>query len=246
MKSAGQTALKWLYGTRPRRKEDGSEVTDADRAAEEVILEALSREFPGFAIVAEEGSHVEGDAGTWYVDPIDGTSAFIEGLAHWGPTVALAQEGRLKVGAYYAPRLDELWFARRGSGAWRNDHRLAPEPLEAIGRNDSLYVPSRFHRAMPLPWPGKCRSLGSTAAHLAHVAAGGGAATVIGRWAMWDVGCGVLLVSEAGRQVIDLTGDPFEPISLRGAPFAAGDPVALKLLVDNLRTRRRAGVDTTT
>jgi len=234
--------LRWLYDTNPRQKADGSEITEADRAAEEVIVEGLQREFPHSAIVGEEGAHVEGSRGTWHVDPIDGTSAFVEGLAHWGPTVALVQDGALRVGAFYQPRMDELWFAARGAGAWRDETRLEPEPMASIGRNDSLYLPSRFHRTMPLPWTGKVRALGCTAAHLAFAASGGAAAAVVARWAMWDIGCGVLLVSEAHRALLDLTGAPFDPMQTPGAAFVAGDPLAVRQVVDNLFARPPTGV----
>lgn len=209
-------------------------MTDADRAAEEIIVETLAREFPRASIVGEEGARVTGPEGTWYVDPIDGTSAYLEGLAYWGPTVCFARDGKLVVGAFHLPRLDEFWYAARDIGAWRNATRLRPAGPDPIGRNDSLYVPSRFHRRAPLAWPGKVRALGSTAAHLAHVAAGGAAATIVGRWAIWDVGCGTLLIREAGRTVVDLTGAPFEPIDERGAAFIAGSSSAVRLILEHV------------
>lgn len=243
MAQAGEIALAFVHTAPPDVKADGSEVTEADRRCEEAIVESLARAYPRCGVVSEEGALVEGSDGTWYVDPIDGTSAFVEGLAHWGPTVCLVRDGRLEVGAFWMPRLGELWYAAHGHGAWRDEHRLRPAPLPSLGRNDSLYLPSRFHRALPIAWPGKVRALGCTAAHLAHVASGGAAATVVAGWAMWDVGCGVLLTTEAGRIVVDLTGAPFAPMELRGPAFLAGDPLAVRHLVENALTGRRPGVE---
>jgi len=241
---AGATALRWLHtAVRPDVKADGSEVTEADKRAEDVLVGALARAFPRCGVVSEEGSLVEGTDGTWYVDPIDGTSAFVEGLAHWGPTVCLVRDGRLEVGAFWQPRLGEFWYAARDRGAWRDDVRLQPRALAAIDRNDSVYLPSRFHRAMPIAWPGKVRALGCTAAHLALVASGGAAATIAAGWALWDVGCGALLVTEAGRVVTDLTGAPFAPMELRGPAFLAGDAYAVRHLVENALAARRPGVE---
>ncbi len=207
-------------------------------------MEGLSRAWPRATLLGEEGARVSGSEGTWYIDPIDGTSAYIEGLAHWGPTVAYAEGGRLVLGAYHQPRLGDQWFAARGGGAWRDGVRLAPEPLTEIGRNDSLYLPSRFHRrAPPLRWTGKVRALGCTAAHLAQVASGGAAATLVARWAMWDVGCGLLLVEEAGRIVVDLTGAALAPMELRGAPFVAGDALAVRQLLEHNPIRTPTGVE---
>ena len=137
-------------------------------------MDALQRAFPNDGIVSEEGSRVERSGSTWYCDPIDGTSAYVEGLAHWGPTVCRVTEGVLEVGALYVPRLDEFWYARRGGGAWRNRIRLAPGDPGHPSRHHSLFAPSRFHRVSPVPWPGKVRALGSSAAHLALVGAGAG------------------------------------------------------------------------
>jgi len=230
LREAGRAALRTFRDTTPRNKADGSLVTDADGAAEAIIVEGLARECPRMGIVGEEGTRMSGGEGTWYVDPIDGTGAFVEGLAYWGPTLCLVREGRIEVGAFHLPRLGETWYAARGLGAFRDHKRLRPTNPEQIRRNDSLYLPSRFHRRSPISWPGKVRALGSTAAHLAHTASGGAAATVVLRWSLWDVGCGILLVREANRDLVDLTGGPFDPMDQPGRPFLAGAPAALRLL----------------
>src|SRR5690242_4899180 len=93
LRSAGEVALGHFRTVRPEDKADGSEVTRADREVEDLLVEGLSSAFPGDAIESEEGSHVSGGEATWYVDPIDGTSSFLEGLAHWGPTVCRIADG---------------------------------------------------------------------------------------------------------------------------------------------------------
>lgn len=230
---AGEIAMRSFRSARATLKPDGSQVSDADVRVERHLVARLARAFPGFAVVSEEGTAVDGDLGTWHVDPIDGTSAYLEGLAYWGPTVCLVKDGRLEVGALWLPRLGELWYARRGGGAWRDDERLAPADPGAPGRHHSVFLPSRFHRQAPSGWPGKVRALGSSAAHLALVAGGAGPATLVPEWKLWDVGCGVLLVQEAGRAVVDLQGQALDVLSARvGLPFLAGAPTALSLLTD--------------
>jgi myo-inositol-1(or 4)-monophosphatase len=219
-------------------KVDGSEVTDADRACEASIVEGLGAAFAGDGIVGEEGVAIlpRDGHGTWYVDPIDGTGAFLDELAHWGPTVCYVRAGVLELGGLWLPRLGELWWGERGAGAWRDDVRLGPPADPAITRLSSLYLPSRFHRHAPLDWPGKVRAVGSSAVHLAQVAVGGGFATIIPRWKLWDVGCGVLLVEEAGRRVVTLAGTPFDPLTMPDEPFIAGTPAAIAHLTRALRT----------
>ena len=88
-------------------------------------MEGLVNLHPADTIVSEEGRSVEGDSErTWYVDPIDGTAAFVEGLAHWGPVVGCMDELGPLEGAVYMPRTGDFFWARRGAGAWLNGERL--------------------------------------------------------------------------------------------------------------------------
>ncbi|MEN0068284.1 MAG: inositol monophosphatase family protein [Myxococcota bacterium] len=245
---AGDLAMRHFREAKPEHKRDGSLVTAGDRAVEALIVEGLERAFPEDGIVAEEGTRVEPKAngGVWHVDPIDGTSAFVGGLAYWGPTICRVRDGELEVGAFYVPRLDEFWYAAKGQGAWRNEERLQPDLNAAVGPESILLAPSRFHLAGPVPWPGKVRALGSGAAHLALVASGGGVLTAMPSWALWDVGCGVLLVRETGLVIRDLSGAPVVPeAETPGTPFLAGTESALRILTADdwaasvLRRRRR-------
>lgn len=239
LRAAGEVALAHLDAPHSRLKADGSWVTDADMAAHDTIHAGLARLFPSDRVVSEEGAEAEAPSSrpgrTWYIDPIDGTHPFLEGIAHWGPTISLVEDGQLVLGGFYQPRLDELWYAARGQGAWRDGRRLRAPDADPHDPNAVLLVPSNAHRVAPLPWHGRTRGLGCTAAHLALVAGGGCAATVIGTWKLWDIGCGVLLVEEAGRRVVTLSGAPFDPIVHRARPFVAAAPALVAPLVAALR-----------
>lgn len=235
VEEAGAVALSWFRRVSPTWKADGSPVTEADRAVEERVVERLGRLFPGESVLSEEGHRIDGRPGApcWYVDPIDGTGGFLAQLAYWGPTVCRIVDGRLDVGAFYVPRLRELWYARAGEGAWRDDERLPALAPRAVENDDLLFLPSRFHRRGPIPWRGKVRALGSSAAHLAHVAGGGGLGTLVPKWSMWDIGCGTLLVREVGGLICDLEGRPVDPESVpAGLPLVFGAPNALRSLFD--------------
>ncbi len=230
---AGAVALRHFRRVVPEWKADGTPVTEADRAVEEVIVERLARMFPGDHVRSEEGHVVEGRPGapTWHVDPIDGTGGYVAGLTDWGPTVCRVVEGRLDVGAFYLPRLQEHWYAEHGGGAWRGDERLQRAPDREVRGDDLLFVPSRFHRRGPIPWRGKVRALGSSAAHLCFVAAGAGLAAVIPKWNLWDVGTGTLLLREVGAEVWGADGLPLLPERVvEGLPLVAGAPNALRSL----------------
>lgn len=238
LEAAGRPALALQGRAARRNKTDGSVVTEADVKAQEIIGDRLSTAFPGVPIVGEEDG-LDDDPGCgqrWYVDPIDGTAVYVEGLAHWGPTVALVDDDGPVLGALWLPRLGELWYAHRGQGAWHGDDRLHNEVQDQAHRNDVLYVPSRFHHVYPFPWPGKTRSLGSTAVHLALVASGSAGGAIVGRYAPWDVACGLLLVEEAGRVITDRNARPLAPLTtpaeqadpqMGSQPFLAGDPTII-------------------
>ncbi|MCB9664561.1 MAG: inositol monophosphatase family protein [Alphaproteobacteria bacterium] len=235
---AGAAALRRGHEGSVRRKADGSQVTDADLAAHEVLVRGLADLFPRDAVVSEEGAGhgdpAEAEA-TWWVDPLDGTSAFIEGLAHWGPTVCRVVDGALELGALHLPRLGEHWFAAAGAGAWHDGTPLAPQAAEGP-RTRTVCLPSGSHHLGPLAWRGRSRSLGSSAVHLAQVAAGGAAASIVPLWALWDVGCGVLLVRETGGRVTDLEGADLDVVAHVGTPLVAAHPSVLPNLLGAVRT----------
>lgn len=244
LRAAGDLAMSYFRRCTPEEKPDGSQVTEADRVVEAFLVEGLARHFPDHAIRSEEGGSVEGTGGCWYVDPIDGTSSFVEGLAHWGPTVCLERGGALVAGAFWQPRLGEFWYAEKGAGAWHGDTRLHAGPATPH-REQTLCLPSRFHRVGPIPWPGKVRAVGSSAAHLALVAIGAAAAAVVPQWALWDVGCGALLLGEAGYPVVDQAGHPLDVASCApGTPLVAGSTGATRHLFTDHWLQRVLNRDT--
>ena len=228
LRRAGRIALHAQATSVSEAKGDGSPVTDADRRVDAFLAAALSDAFPGCGVRGEGGARVLGGP-TFFVDPIDGTRSYLQRLAYWGPTVCLFRDGELLLGAFYVPVVDEFWFAARGHGAFRGDQRLTmPEPPPASER--ILFAPSRFHQG-PLRWTGRIRVLGSVAAHMAHVAAGSGAITLVPKWKLWDVGCGALLIQEAGGVLSDLGGTPLDRnLSVPDLPFMAGASTALHQL----------------
>ncbi len=184
---AGAVALERFLKVEAERKGDHTEVTEADRLSEAVLVRGLGQAFPGEGIVGEEGTRIDGER-TWYVDPIDGTACYLEGLAYWGPVVGRVVDGRPEAGGVLFPRLSELWFGQQGGGAWRSGQRLASLGDLRLGRDSVVLVPSRFHTVATFGVPCKVRNLGSIAAHLCQVASGGAVATLVGPgWRPWDV-----------------------------------------------------------
>ena len=216
---------------RGERKADSTWVTQADLRAEEVLVEGLQRAFPGDSICGEEGTRIEGGDRTWYLDPIDGTGAYLEGLAHFCSVLGLVDAEGVALGAVWMPRTGEYFFAERGRGAWRDGLLLPALSEEALDRNTVIYVPSRFAARAQLTLDIKARNLGSVAAHLCLVASGAaGAAIVAGGWRPWDVAGPFCLLNEVGALARDRENRIVEPEQPSGS-FVAGRRAVLEKIL---------------
>lgn len=123
---AGRLTLAYFQtGVRPDFKADQSPVTIADRQAEELIRQRIERCYPGHAIIGEEfGANTsQGTSHRWFVDPIDGTRAFVLGVPSYAVLLGLEIEGRVEIGVVYFPALDDMIYAARGHGCWWNGRR---------------------------------------------------------------------------------------------------------------------------
>src|SRR5690606_470261 len=108
------------------RKGPKDYVTEVDRAAEESIIDILRTAYPDHGILAEEsGPHpVETTEFQWIIDPLDGTTNFIHGFAHYAVSIALMHRGQAAHAVIYDPTRNEMFTASRGSGAFLNDRRV--------------------------------------------------------------------------------------------------------------------------
>ncbi|WP_415183668.1 inositol monophosphatase family protein [Phaeovulum sp.] len=96
-------------------------VSEADKNVELKVRAALAEAFPDDGIVGEEGAPHSGTSGfTWVIDPIDGTTNFINGIPQWCVILACVRAGRTEIGVVHDPVHDEMHHARRGGGAFCN------------------------------------------------------------------------------------------------------------------------------
>jgi histidinol-phosphatase len=99
-------------------KPDLSLVTDADRAAEELIRAQLKRTRPRDAVEGEEYETTGHGPRRWVIDPIDGTHSFVRGVPVWATLISLVDDEEPVLGLVAAPALGRRWWAAAGSGAW--------------------------------------------------------------------------------------------------------------------------------
>jgi histidinol-phosphatase len=143
---AGDVALRYFRtGVAVEAKRDGTPVTVADRAAEEVAREWLRARFPDDGILGEEfGEERAGARRRWVLDPIDGTKTFVRGVPLWGTLAALHEGERVLSGAIYCPAVGELLVAAPGEGCWRNGSRCAVSTVDDLAAATILTTGVRF------------------------------------------------------------------------------------------------------
>jgi myo-inositol-1(or 4)-monophosphatase len=217
-------------------------VSVADREVEELMRTRLATAFPEDRLLGEEGGGEplagdedllddapeepdgEGDPGggsdqsprgLWVIDPIDGTANFLRGMPYWSVTLAYLVGDRTEIGVTYDPVHDDLFWARRGTGAYRNERRVrvsgCADPSQAVvGSTFTFKMKVDDYMGLIggiLRAGADHRRMGSTALMMCHVADGrlDGCATLYCN--SWDVIGGLLLVREAGGVASDfLTG----------------------------------------
>lgn len=220
--------LRSRFGTRPTVSYKGSPtnlVTEMDRGAEAIILDAIRRHFPDHFILAEESGALPGaepDAShhRWIVDPLDGTTNYAHGFPIYGVSIALERDGALEVGVIYDPSREEIFVAERGRGATLNGAPLRVSGTPRLGEsllgtsypNDIRQAPrdNLLEHAGLMYRCRSVRSIGSAVLGLAAVAAG----RLDGYWEQrlgaWDVAAGALLIREAGGTVTAVGGAPLD------------------------------------
>lgn len=230
-REAGDLTLRYFQSEtlEAAAKADGTPVTIADREAEQLIRQRLGERLPGDGVVGEEFGDARGDATrVWWVDPIDGTQAFVRGVPLYGTMLGLEVGGEPVLGVVYLPALAEIYFAARGEGAWwlprlarftddpafpRGARRARVSGVTALGD-------ARFNTTTALGWHAAGRGeaydrlLVATATDrtwgdcYGHMLVATGRADIMIDPVMQDWDCAALapIIAEAGGRFTDLDG----------------------------------------
>jgi myo-inositol-1(or 4)-monophosphatase len=120
-----------------QKESRSSIVTEADLKSETMIIKIIEQKFPLHNIISEESGFLDRHAEfTWVIDPLDGTSNFVSGIPWFGVLIALFRSNTPIMGGAYLPVQDNLYFAEKGKGAFRNEKLLTPIQCRDI--TDSL------------------------------------------------------------------------------------------------------------
>jgi myo-inositol-1(or 4)-monophosphatase len=190
-------------------------VSDVDLASEKLIVDGVAAAWPGDGILAEEGSTTPASTGwRWVIDPLDGTRNYLTRTGPWSVCIALQEGERTQVAVVHDPVAGETFTAVAGAGAL-----LGREPLavSATTRLEEALVGLSFNPspqtkrwtgqlvAVLLPEIGDVRRV-PAALDLAYVAAGRLDAGLMVDTQLWDVAAGLLIATEAGAVVAEVTG----------------------------------------
>jgi myo-inositol-1(or 4)-monophosphatase len=251
------------YKSKERQRDP---VSEADRQAETFIKEQVSKRFPDHGIIGEEGAG-EGDEiadCTWVVDPLDGTTNFVNGFPVFASSIAMLDKGVPVVAAIFIPWPSQsrgvVLHAHKGGGSWDGEKKLQVRSGDQIIPNGLVGVPRWFDRMFTLggflqPSQGERRVSGSVVYELAMVASGVLQYSVHRSPYIWDVAAGILLVQEAGGGILtrgqrgndwhsfEAFSFPYQEstqqdMRLWQAPILAANPERVRLLGGSLTPRR--------
>ena len=200
-------------------KPDLTPVTDADRAVEAEVRQALGHERPDDSILGEEfGGTTTFSGRQWIIDPIDGTKNFVRGVPVWASLIALLEDGVPSVGVVSAPALQRRWWAARGQGAFAAvdgalPRRLSVSSVAELGSASLSFsslsgwaqrgLRARFIALTDAVW--RVRAYGD---FLSYCLVAEGAVDIAAEpeVSVWDLAALDILVREAGGQLTSLDG----------------------------------------
>ncbi len=247
--AAGNLLLE-NFGKTPKikvKEADGSIVTETDIQSEKLILDILDKYPEQFNIISEECGFIQsGSEYTWIIDPIDGTSNFAAGLPWFGVIMALMKDKIPVLGGMYLPLEKALYFAEKGSGAWKNEKPIRVSSARQL--NDTLLAYSFDHSQDPGKTTSEMKLLGKIAANVrnirstnslvdfCYVADGRLGAVINQTTKIWDIAGPSLIIQEAGGTVCDIKKNELDfnvtagSISHNYSIVASGVPVHNELL----------------
>lgn len=249
-----------------QEKQKNDLVTNVDHEVEQTIKKYILDKYPSHRFLGEENGeqtsnsiilpqrsrdqispNVDPNADyLWIVDPIDGTTNFVNGIPHIAVSIALKINDRTELGVVYDPIRDEMFQALRGQGCELNDRRLrVAEAKDLDGTIIATSFPHRKRELVPYYTQilmrvfSNCadiRRAGTASLDLAYVAAG----RLDGYFELglgpWDFAAGELLVREAGGLVSDFDGDSKYDES---GNIVCGNPKILRALLSHIKAVKK-------
>jgi histidinol-phosphatase len=222
---AGRFILPLWKNVGVDHKADGSEVTEADRGAEQLLRRRIAERYPDHAILGEEfgGERVRDAEHLWLLDPVDGTASFSIGVPLFGTLIAYLRRGEACAGVIGGHALGETVYAATGQGCWLRRPGGNPQRLRTSSATDlaeafvvstgldftdmdprdpqpSVCLSSLYKAARRFRWSGDCINYALLCQGRIDIA-------LDPRMHPWDIAAIVPCVREAGGVISSLDGN---------------------------------------
>ena len=228
-------------------KGPGDFVSSADKRTEKIIIEELLKAQPDYGIYSEEAGAIneKNKTNKWIIDPIDGTSNFLNGIPQFAISIGYEENNQIKSGLIYDPIKNELFFAENGSGAFLNNSRIRVSKKKSLKhsllgtggpRGSSKFKNKIFQEFIEVSKniESPIRKYGSASLDLASVACG----RFDGFWqrelSYWDIAAGIVIVKEAGGFIDFLENDDIKSKKMN---LVASNSLIHKELMDLIKKK---------
>lgn len=231
--------------------DDVEPVTQADKIANELIVDRLASEFPNDGILAEESVDTErrlAKSRVWMVDPLDGTSGFIAGNGDFAVQIGLVEDGECVLGIVYQPLTGVLYRAVVGEGSWIETRERETERASVSGKTSIEAMRLAASRAHRSPRMNKVVSVLGFREEIRRGSVGIKIGLLVEqqcdvyihlspRTKQWDTCAPQLILTEAGGRLTDLFGNPLNynvaEVQNRNG-LVASNGVSHNLIIDTL------------
>ena len=186
-------------------------VSNADKKAEKIIIEELSKSRKKYSIIGEETGKINNSdiENTWIIDPIDGTTNFLHGIPHFAISIALKSKNEIIAGLIFDPIKNEMFYAEKNNGAYLNN-----KSIRVSKKNNLTNCLLATGKKSELKTNLNTRNSGSAALDMAYVASGRFDGFFQDELNLWDLAAGIILVNEAGGKINDINISKIENIKI--------------------------------
>ena len=187
-------------------------VTNADKKAEKIIIEELSKSRKKFSILSEEIGEIKNSDinNVWIIDPIDGTTNFLHGVPHFAISIALKSNNEIISGLIFDPIKNEMFYAEKNNGTYFNNQRVRVSKKKIL--EECLFATGGKKE---IKSDLNTRKFGSAALDMAYVAAGRYDGYFQNHLHLWDIAAGIIIVKEAGGKINEIDCSVLKDISVR-------------------------------
>ena len=201
-------------------------VTNSDYKVEKIIISELSKSKKKYYLISEESGKIENENknGCWIIDPIDGTTNFLNGIPHFAISIALKIKNEIVSGVIYDPIKDEMFYAEKNNGAYLNNKRIRVSKKNNV--DNCLFATGGKNE---IKTKLNIRKFGSASLDLAYVAAGRYDGFFQKNLSLWDVAAGLILIKESGGKVNEINLEKNNNVKI----YASNNSIHEKML-DNI------------